>query len=140
MQVFCYICAQAPMDCRCPSGPIMAEEIEFECPPMPRGGYHDYAVTVHTQNRPIMQPNYAGDTEQRPVRMRSITPPASIVGMVKRWNAKYRMCSRLQIDAVNRHGGFNRSRYWNRQGEKWFRKVHRLIEKHPEYKIEWPLK
>ena len=134
MQAFCESCFQSPMDCRC----IMSEPME--CPPMPRGGYHDYGVTVHAQNRPIMQPNYAGDTEQRPVRMRSIVPPASIVGMVKRWNAKYRMYSRLQIDATNRPGGFNRARYWNSQGEKWFRKAHRLIEKHPEYKIDWPLK
>ena len=134
MQAFCEFCFQAPMDCRC----IMSEAMEY--PPMPRGGYHDYGVKMPDPQRPLLQPNYAGDATIRPVRIRSVVPPASIVGMVKRWNAKYRMCSRLQIDATNRHGGFNRSRYWNRQGEKWFRKAHRLIKKHPEYKIDWPLK
>lgn len=133
MQTFCYGCFQAPMDCRC-------QDIKFECDPMPRGGYHDYGVQMQEPLRPILQPNYAGDTVRKPVMIRSVVPPASIVGMVRRWNEKYRMCSRLQRDAVNRPGGFNRARYWNRQGEKWFRKAHSLIRKHPEYKIDWPLK
>jgi len=38
MQAFCEWCFQSPMDCRC----IMSEPME--CPPMPRGGYHDYGV------------------------------------------------------------------------------------------------
>ena len=116
------------------------EEMKFECPPMPRGGYNDYGVKMSEPERPIFQPNYAGDATLRLVMIRSIVPRASIVGMVKRWNKKYRMCSRLQIDAINRPGGFNRARYWNRQGEKWFRKAHSLIRNHPEYKIDWPLK
>lgn len=133
MQSFCDFCFQSPMDCRC----IMSEPME--CPPMPRGGYHDYGVTIG-QDRPIMRPNYAAGMSKKHVRMRSVTPPVSIVGMVKRWNEKYRTATRLQIDAIERFGAFNRCRYWNRQAEKWFRKAHALITKHPEYKIDWPLK
>ena len=66
MQVFCYICAQAPMDCRC----IMGEPME--CPPMPRGVYHDYGVDPPKMLRlpvPVVQKIHAAMCCLEPCRI-----------------------------------------------------------------------
>jgi len=117
------------------------EMIEFECDPMPRGRYHDYGVRIAEPKRPILQPNYAGDSPQKPIRIRSVNPPASIAGMIRRWNKKWRMCWWASLDCIcgGRHDVV-RQDYWMRQSERWFQKVIKLSRKHREYKIDWPTK
>ena len=101
-------------------------EVLFECDPIPRGGYRDHGVKMSEPQRPMLQPNYAGDAT---LKRRSV--PASVRGTAKRIRLKIDRA--LQASAkcwINGHE--IRRAYWYRIAKRWMQKQSVLNQAWPE--------
>ena len=101
-------------------------DVLFECDPMPRCGFYDYAVRIAEPKRPILQPNYAGDME-KPRRV----VPAAVRGTARRIREKMERAMVAQGKAVVRRDEV-RSAYWYRVFMRWARKQSKLNNVWPE--------
>lgn len=99
--------------------------IEFECDPMPRGGYRDFSVQIRPERSKMITTVTCGsDTVVNPL------PPLSVQGTLKRISDKISRALQASAKAMLR-GDEVRRLYWFRIAKTWMRKQARINKRWP---------